>query len=401
MVGKDSSMLEKGAKMRVWWILSLSFIIACATVPPEETKPPTPPTAPEEAAHPSKATLYFSFGYDYYQKKMYPDAVKNFAKAIEESTSYVSAYVMLARSYTNMGEFAKAESVYFALLEAVPGELKAYYGLGKLHTIMGDYERAIEYYNKATELNPSYGEAYYGLGYAYEKLGNTERALEYYQKTLECEPNLAGVKYRMAKIYEALSEYDKVVEMLASLVEEHPEDIDSRKLLADAYIELEQFDKALPHMQFLHERFTDNLEYCVKLARCYEGTANYEAARNLYLTAIEKDSTYTPAYYQLIRMDIKIKAFGEAERYIGIAKAHGIKTPIIFALEGDLFRERGDSAYKQKRLREALDLYRRSRSIFTNVVNMGDPDWAEYARKNIDVLNKKIKRTEDEIWWEQ
>lgn len=401
MVSKYLSMLEKGAKMRVWWILSLSFVIACATVPPEETKPPTTPTPPEETARPSKATLYFSFGYDYYQKKLYPDAAKNFAKAIEESTSYVSAYVMLARSYTNMGEFAKAESVYFALLDAVPGEIKAYYGLGKLHTIMGDYERAIEYYNKAIEFNPSYGEAYYGLGYAYEKLGDTEKALEYYQKTLECDPNLAGVKYRMAKIYEARSQYDKVVEMLSPLIEEHPEDIDSRKLLADAYIELEQFDKALPHMQFLHEKFPNNLEYCVKLARCHEGTGNYEVARNLYLTAIEKDSSYAPAYYQLIRMDIKIKAFEEAESYIKIAKARGIKTPIIFALEGDLFRERGDLAFKQERLKEALNLYRRSKSIFANVAKMGNPDWAEYARKNIDILNKKIKITKDRLWWEQ
>jgi len=205
----------------------------------------------------------------------------------------------------------------------------------------------------------------------------------------------------MAKIYEARSQYDKVVEMLSPLIEEHPEDIDSRKLLADAYIELEQFDKALPHIQFLHEKFPDNLEYCVKLARCYEGAANYEAARNLYLSAIEKDSTYAPAYYQLIRMDIKIRTFKEAEQYIELAKARGIKTPIIFALEGDLFRERGDLAFKQGKLQQALDFYKRSKSIFTNVVKMGNPDWAEYARKNIDILDKKIKITKDKLWWEQ
>ena len=82
---------------RIIPLLIVVFLVSCSQ---PEVKPQTEETQTESHKNKvSQARLYYSFGADYLMKRNYDDAIKNFQRALKESTDFESAAIGLGKAY--------------------------------------------------------------------------------------------------------------------------------------------------------------------------------------------------------------------------------------------------------------------------------------------------------------
>lgn len=106
-----------------------------------------------------------------YKLGRYREAITEFENVlkIEEEkgwnpTDNWHANFYMARSYSELGEFEKAEEIYQSQIAANPVFTEAYFQLGKNYSKTGKFIKATEYFNKASELlaeGNKMGEPYY------------------------------------------------------------------------------------------------------------------------------------------------------------------------------------------------------------------------------------------------
>lgn len=168
--------------------------------------------------------------------KVFDKAIKVYEQAKEklEEMDEAGYLVNLADTYTEQGEYKKAESLYKKVMKRTrnsSGSVSSYAEFclyGKLN-----YKKSIRLYKKAIKIcddttNYNYFEYLYTMGRAYYYLGKKEKAKEILQKvlddyyihtygSLENYINVSGYKpircYRIATIYYYLGELEKAKEL--------------------------------------------------------------------------------------------------------------------------------------------------------------------------------------------
>jgi Flp pilus assembly protein TadD len=120
-----------------------------------------------------------------------PEGLKNLedASAKASSTSKPEQLLIAAMLSVRRGEFAKADSNWKALVEAVPGDWRAHMGLGIQYFSEEKYDDAIKSLTKATELNANAGPAYNMIGYSHLFQGEAGPAVEALKKYASLAPN--------------------------------------------------------------------------------------------------------------------------------------------------------------------------------------------------------------------
>jgi len=146
---------------------------------------------------------------DYYlgeifiDKKQYKKAVRLYSKIIQKDslkslayeaglidalpTMHPNALIGLAKAYEGLGQYAKAESIYFKYHDLyTSGRVVTFYAnLARIAEKQNQYERAIQYIQQI--LNKEYSDGFYErLGILYEKSGDYDQAYTAYQKALAC-----------------------------------------------------------------------------------------------------------------------------------------------------------------------------------------------------------------------
>ena len=106
-----------------------------------------------------------------YKLGRYREAIEVFEKVLEveeakgwEPRDNWHANFYMARSYSELGEFEKAEEIYQSQIAANPLFTEAYFQLGKNYTQTGKIKKATKYLNKASKLlaeGNKMGEPYY------------------------------------------------------------------------------------------------------------------------------------------------------------------------------------------------------------------------------------------------
>lgn len=106
-----------------------------------------------------------------YKLGRYRDAISEFKNVLKvekekgwEPVDNWHANFYMARSYSELGEFKKAEEIYQSQIAANPLFTEAYFQLGKNYSKTGEFKRATEYFNRASKLlseGNKMGEPYY------------------------------------------------------------------------------------------------------------------------------------------------------------------------------------------------------------------------------------------------
>ena len=164
-------------------------------------------------AEPAKGAAIVFRGIALNGKGEYDNAIKEFARALENQSrdpinlaNRADAYANRSTSYYGKGEYLKAiDSAYFALLEK-GNHAQAHNNRGVAYIARSQYDKAIESFNRAIGVDPKYAEAYSNRGFAYGAKGNFDQVINDQKKAIELDGKLAIAYQRRAGAHLAKNE---------------------------------------------------------------------------------------------------------------------------------------------------------------------------------------------------
>ncbi len=138
--------------------------------------------------YPEDATAWVGLGLCYEEQKKYPDAQKDFERALQADPKFAEAEYQLGLLAELSGDSSAATKHYERALEMNPNHLVAMTKLGKLYLEAGQYEKARDVLLKAESIAPQERETQYDLSLVYSKLGNREEAKAHMEKFQKAGP---------------------------------------------------------------------------------------------------------------------------------------------------------------------------------------------------------------------
>ena len=130
-------------------------------------------------------------------------AIKCFIQAIQLEPDNPEAIYHLGLAHEQCEEQDMALMIYQKLIENTPTYLNAYLRKACLLMKMELYRPALGLYKKVLKINPNHSESYSNIGLCLDKLGKPTEAKRYYRKFLTLQPdsnNATAVMKRMEKL---------------------------------------------------------------------------------------------------------------------------------------------------------------------------------------------------------
>jgi len=138
-------------------------------------------------------------GWRFHRRGDYKWAITSFEDVLKRNPQSIGAYMGLAMTSEDMGDYDKAKEYFSKAIELDPrGKLFYDVGSNKIesadirrgwrHHYWTEHKQAVESFNLALQKNPKSTEAFIGLANAWEDKGNYDQAIEYFSKAIEIEP---------------------------------------------------------------------------------------------------------------------------------------------------------------------------------------------------------------------
>lgn len=98
---------------------------------------------------------FLSRGQENFKRQNYGLAEENFRKAVEVRSDSASAWLGLAASLDQLGDFKSADRAYGQVAQLKGNNAKVLNNWGYSHLLRGDYQKARSYLNRAQNIDPS------------------------------------------------------------------------------------------------------------------------------------------------------------------------------------------------------------------------------------------------------
>jgi len=144
-------------------------------------------------------------------RRLFEEAIKAYAKAVELRPFYAEAHVGLGDALAAKGDVDPAIAAYQKGLEYNPMNAKVHVSLGKIYySEKGLYYESVTAYKKAIDLDPTYLDARMGLAEVYEDKGLYKEAIEEYRKVVDADAKNTGALYNLALVYEKVDPKESI-----------------------------------------------------------------------------------------------------------------------------------------------------------------------------------------------
>jgi tetratricopeptide (TPR) repeat protein len=264
--------------------------------------------------------------------------------------------------------------------EKYPDEQSLLASLGYYQVMASQYEPAIKTYEKILAKEPDSHDAHMRLGLIYTGLSNTEKAREHYEKAVQLDPNDVSTMGSLAKIYQDVGETDRSLAMYerAATAATGEEAVKLKSQLGRLYIEKKDFEKSAKTFEDLVAAEPDKPAHRFNLGISYFQNKAYDRAAVQFEKATELKPDFGEAYQYLA---MSYNETNQANKAIDAAKK-GIN---VAENKGGLYCAWGKSLEKLKLYDEAIVQFEKA---------TGDPQWGDYARKQIKRQSDLKKRAE-------
>lgn len=181
---------------------------------------------------PSEPELYEQIGITYFSQQEYQEAKSYFLQALSIDQTRLRPKHYLAFAYDYLSQPDSAETMYKALLKAVPDEPLYLNNLAYLYASQGkNLPTALRYVKEALQKapgNPSYLDT---MGWVYYQMGQYREALGYIRQALEQDSTNAEVLDHMGDVYHQLGNREKAQEFYRRALQKSPDDPAIRRKL--------------------------------------------------------------------------------------------------------------------------------------------------------------------------
>ena len=277
----------------------------------------------------------------YIQQKNYDKALNTLNKEVVKNPKSDEGWYLLGNVYGELGKFDSLIIAYdksLAVSKKYENEInqsKMYYWANSFNagvsyfqrgnkatdkdSVKIFYDKSIDAFTTGTKLEPDSADTFKNLAFVYMSAGKNEEAIEPLKKLVQLNNELDGYKY-LGQIYYTLGTMSKsaystskdikdslaankyfndAVDILEKGTKLYPNDSDLLKTLSASYVDVGKSDIALNSFKTLVDKEPDNKVYRYNYGVLLLGNGDYEMAVQEFQKAIDLDSTYTNAIYNL------------------------------------------------------------------------------------------------------
>jgi tetratricopeptide (TPR) repeat protein len=335
---------------------------------------------------------------------------------IEKQNDFVRMeYAIYLHSH---GDKKKAEKIFFTFGEKSAKDEKFLLQIANEYIVKKKFKEAIVLFVEMLKAAPENASLNFFTGYAFDSLKEYKTAVKYYQKV---KPGTAYYKKSIihtAYLYKDNKDNERGIKLLEQFHKANPNDIDVITFLASFYLDSEDFKKCADILNFGLTKSKDNTVLLFKLGICMDKSNNKEECIKVMKKVIELEPENAEALnylgYTYAELGIKLD---EADRLItgalklkpndgfitdslgwvyykkgSYAKASKLllKAAELTSFDPIIMEHLGDSYTMEKRLTEALSIYKRALKKITEKNNY----LKIQLKKKIKELESKINATE-------
>jgi len=363
----------------------------------------------------SEAVRNYSSAYEYIKQGNLERARELLTEAIEDSTTYVDAYIALRKVYMSLGDVNKAIETCMSGLSCVLEEIgkdvedvedelieanrKLTLALADLYAKIGQPEKADELFEEIIKDNPKDANSWDICASYYFKQGRIDESIEYYEKAYQLNPENKGLAFRLGDAYFAAKRYKDAVEFLTEAKENFPDDIEIIKKIAEAYYNIGEYNNAINEYKEIIKIAPKHVSSRIQIGNAYNEMKDYSKAKEYYHQALEIEPNNLSVYYQLINMELGRKNFSSVKKYIDDAFKIYANDPILYALHGEYYYRLGIEKMSNKEWNPSIERYEKAIEIWKETIKKAyDPEWKDYAMKGINRAEKMIEEVKKVRW---
>ncbi len=277
----------------------------------------------------------------YIQQKNYDKALEVLKEEVAKNPKSDEGFYLLGTVYGEKGQYENMVSAYDSSLAASDKfkkdihDSKVYYWANLFNkgvtyyqngnksqnpdSAKVDYDKSSNAFEQAIKVEPDSATTYQNLAFVYISEKNYDKAIPILETLLKKKSNLDGYKFlgellydkgtkEMAKYKEnkdvqdsvqAMNTFNKAISVLEKGRQEFPNDSDILLTLSNSYIAANKVSVAMDAFRAGVEKEPENKYYRYNLGVLYLGEKDYTDAEKQFIKAVEIDSSYENANYNL------------------------------------------------------------------------------------------------------
>jgi len=288
---------------------------------------------------PRSAQAHSNLGLALYMSGKYSPAIGEFQKALDFDPHLEHTKVLLALSYFDTGEIARATPLLEKVYQANRDDpiIAAHLGLAYLQ--QQEDEKALAVLNRWVELEPNSPDALYFKGKAamyvasdsFVKLtkaapdsyrmfqlrgemlrqqGLSPAAISEYKKAIAQKPDAAGLHYALGTLYREAGRLDEALAEFNEELRISPNDAMTEYFLGDIYLQQDKLESAQEHLELALARQPHLADAQISMAKTYRRQGKSADAMKLLHAVVAADPNQQDAHYLLFSL---YKEQGQAE----------------------------------------------------------------------------------------
>lgn len=203
--------------------------------------------------YPDSVELLVLQGNTFLDAYLYEDALRVGARAFRLDTNNIEARFLYANAMNNraqrsIADIQSAQNHFKKVIAKQPKNKKAYIALASTFSQQGEFERSFQYINQVLRMDPRYRDAYIMKGTNYLTLGKRDLAISSYETAVQQDSKFFEGYLRLAWIYTEDEKYQLAYEYFRTAAELEPKSVDalygvaySKQMLRDYPIAIKEY----------------------------------------------------------------------------------------------------------------------------------------------------------------